>query len=68
MQPELQAFGIPFLVMEISFFISMRRTGGDDLRPVLGAADLKFSKYLLARLYAKKKTCKPAKSPDPKIR
>ena len=48
MQAVLLAFGIPFLVLLIYFyFISMRLTGGDELRSALVALSALLPYYLI---------------------
>ena len=47
MQAVLLAFGIPFLVLLITLFISMRLTGGDELRSALVALSALLPHYLI---------------------
>ena len=47
MQAVLLAFGIPFLVLLITLFISMRFTGGDELRSALVALSALLPYYLI---------------------
>ena len=47
MQAVLLAFGIPFLVLLITLFISMRLTGGDELRSALVALSALLPYYLI---------------------
>lgn len=47
MQAVLLAFGIPFLVLLITLFISMRLTGGNELRSALVALSALLPYYLI---------------------